>query len=368
MTTQLTTTLWFLLFLILSGSAHAKDEGRITGPYEYKNLSVYLVHGEDQLSDINVATLDEAMKAKTTTVAETGTVSQLQIRNADMTNYVFGLPGDIVKGGKQDRTLPNGFLLPPMSGIIPIDSFCVEKDRWSKREGEALATFAVSSKSLSGKELKLASKVQKSQGEVWKNVSYVQSKLSRNVGADVKSLKSASSLQLALEDETLKQSTDEFKSSINRAAKEDLSTATGMAFAINGKFNSADLFGSAELFNKLWPKLLDSAATEAIGELDKAGESGKSPAVEEIQKTMAESVSESPQKEKLAAGGSLLRHESKGTLAFDTLGKVGDEERRIHRNILAVTEADKARLSSTVAPASLPTRRDSLFNRIFGRR
>jgi hypothetical protein len=43
----------------------------------------------------------------------------------------------------------------------------------------------------------------------------------------------------------------------------------GYAFAINGKVNSAEVYGSAALFRKLWPKLLQATATEALAELQK---------------------------------------------------------------------------------------------------
>ena len=42
--------------------------------------------------------------------------------------------------------------------------------------------------------------------------------------------------------------------------------ALGFAFAVNGQLNSTDLYPSHGLFVKLWPKLLEAAATEAIAE------------------------------------------------------------------------------------------------------
>ena len=42
--------------------------------------------------------------------------------------------------------------------------------------------------------------------------------------------------------------------------------AVGYVFAINGRINSGSEFGSAGLFQKLWPRQLKAAATEAIAE------------------------------------------------------------------------------------------------------
>ena len=40
---------------------------------------------------------------------------------------------------------------------------------------------------------------------------------------------------------------------------------------INGRLNSADLYATPELFRKLWPKLLEAAALEALTETDSRG-------------------------------------------------------------------------------------------------
>ena len=37
-------------------------------------------------------------------------------------------------------------------------------------------------------------------------------------------------------------------------------------FAINGKLNNAEIYGSSALFRKLWPKLLKASAVEAVAE------------------------------------------------------------------------------------------------------
>lgn len=42
------------------------------------------------------------------------------------------------------------------------------------------------------------------------------------------------------------------------------SHAVGYAFFVDGERNTADVYGSAQLFRKLWPKLLDVAILEAL--------------------------------------------------------------------------------------------------------
>ncbi|MGY8643923.1 MAG: ARPP-1 family domain-containing protein [Verrucomicrobiales bacterium] len=316
----------------------------VSGPFEHKNLAVYLIHGDDKVpANIEIRTLDEAMTSKVTAVKETGSVNSLTIKNSHKTDYVFVLPGDIVKGGKQDRTLPNGFLLTPRSGDIPVDSFCVEQGRWAKRSGESLAQFSGSKKALAGKNMKLASKLSRTQGKVWSNVAKSQTKLSEKVGKDVKSNASASSFQLTLENKDLAKSIAEYTAQINSDANPEVPNAIGMAFAINGEFNSADIFADAELFEKLWPKLLESAATEAVGDFEKEQTNLPSaPKPADLLKTLNQVESDKPVTEKVAGGNQLIRHEKAGSITFDTRGKIEDSEVRIHRNILAVSEAELA--------------------------
>jgi hypothetical protein len=113
----------------------ATADYRLSGPYTHDNLSVYLVHGPETLPGASFLTLQEALGQKKAVVHETGSVNQLAVENLSEGEEVFVQSGDIVKGGKQDRTLPYDAVIAAGSGRVPIDSFCVEQGRWSKREG-----------------------------------------------------------------------------------------------------------------------------------------------------------------------------------------------------------------------------------------
>lgn len=155
---------------------------RLSGPFTHKNLSVFLVHGANQTGLANgktYLTLQEAMRQKKVVVRETGDVNELTIQNRS-TEEVFVQAGDIVKGGQQDRVLALDLILPPKSGRIPIDAFCVEHSRWSQRGQEAVTAFSASDKMLATKGLKLAARNSQSQSEVWANVSVAQAKLAKN--------------------------------------------------------------------------------------------------------------------------------------------------------------------------------------------
>ena len=108
----------------------------ISGPYTHDNLSLYLVHGPNRAQH-KLITLDEAIMQHKVMVYETGNVNQLAIENVSEDTEVYVQSGDIVKGGRQDRTLKNDMILPTKSGKVALDAFCVEHGRWTSRGGES---------------------------------------------------------------------------------------------------------------------------------------------------------------------------------------------------------------------------------------
>ncbi len=258
-----------LLILTLGTvSAASAQNTKISAPYIHKNLSVYLIYGKDAMGHKNLLTLQEAMAKDLIIVYETGDVNQLEVENVSTTFEVFIQSGDIVKGGKQDRVLAVDIILPIKSGRIKISAYCVESGRWTQRKGEDKEKFSSSNERVVTRDLKLAANLSRSQGEVWKEVSKAQDKLSANVGAKVNSAASQSSLQLALENKQVTATTDEYIKKL-AAIIDGQPNVIGYAFVINGEINSADVYASTALFKKLWPKLLRATATEAVAELTK---------------------------------------------------------------------------------------------------
>lgn len=258
-----------LLVLALSAvSAVQAQNTKISTPYIYKNLSVYLIYGKDAMAHKNLLSLQEAMEKDLIIVYETGSVNELEVENVSPTFEVFIQSGDIVKGGKQDRVLAVDIILPIKSGRIKIAAYCVESGRWTPRKGEDKEKFSSSNDRVVTRDLKLAANLSKSQGEVWREVSKAQDKLSSNVGTKVNSPTSQSSLQLALENKEVLATTDEYIKKLS-AIIDGKPNVVGYAFVINGEINSADVYASNALFKKLWPKLLRATATEAVAELTK---------------------------------------------------------------------------------------------------
>src|SRR5262249_21286050 len=128
--------------------------------------------------------------------------------------------------------------------------------------------FSSSKSSAPDKGIKLAARAARSQRGVWDQVAKAQDKLSEKVGADVKSAKSESSLQLSLEHKKLLEAVAAYEKELKDCVK-GKDDVIGMAIAVNGEMNSGDVYASHELFLKLWPKLLQASAVEAVSELKK---------------------------------------------------------------------------------------------------
>lgn len=238
---------------------------RISAPYSYKNLTIFLIHGKDETSKTNILTLQEAMSRQILRVYETSDVNELMVENISKQFDVFIQSGDIVKGGKQDRVLAISIIIPARSGRIRIEAFCVESGRWQKRGNEDSSQFNSSNDRIVSKELKLAANGTRSQQEVWEKVSEAQDKLGRSLNAPVVSSTSRSSLQLSLENGRVTATADEYIKKLANLV-EGKSDVIGYAFAVNGEINSADIYVSNTLFKKLWPRMLKAAAIEAVAE------------------------------------------------------------------------------------------------------
>jgi hypothetical protein len=98
---------------------------RLSGPYTHKNLTIFLIHGKEQMPGKTFLTLQEALAQKKVIVYETKDVNELAIRNLSNQD-VYVQSGDVVRGGDQDRMISIDFIVPPRSRRIPIEAFCEE--------------------------------------------------------------------------------------------------------------------------------------------------------------------------------------------------------------------------------------------------
>lgn len=301
-----------LPFAIAGATMASPAANRISTPTVHENIAVYFVHGSSAAGPVP-STLQEALVRGDVEVFETGNVRELQIENKG-NDPVFVQFGDLVKGGRQDRVLTVSLVLQPKSGRVPIGSYCVEQGRWSARGGEDVKKFSMSDSMMPSREAKIAMakpavkaptpevlmtdrprnsvsggdnqriaqqrhSAPDGQSEVWRNVGAMQSALSSRLAAPVSSEKSRTSLQLALENEKLKDAMGAYVAALEPAGLKG-DDVVGVVIAVNGRISSADVYPSNGLFRKMWPKLVRAGATEAL--VSKAAKADAAPAPADV--------------------------------------------------------------------------------------
>jgi hypothetical protein len=305
----------FLTLGIFSKAQAQQSDYKISAPYSYKNLTIFLIHGKDASSKKNILTLQEAMEKKILVVYETSDVNELAVKNLSKQFDVFIQSGDIVKGGQQDRILAISIIIPANSERISIQAFCVESGRWQKRAGEDSTKFSTSNERVVTKDLKIAANKSRSQQEVWKEVSEAQDKLSQNVGGSVKAGVSETSLQLSLENKKVTEMADEYVKKLSQII-EDKSDVIGYAFAVNGEINSADIYVSNALFRKLWLKMLKATAVEAVAELDKKKSSNDAKA-DDVKTFLADAEKGKVEEQAVTKRVKVVSREDKENIVFE---------------------------------------------------
>jgi hypothetical protein len=282
-------------------------------PVRFQNLIVFPVASRVPRNEDRYLTLDEGLKAGTVQVFEIGAepdadgrpaagsvprtanenpFSNGQQESADVNRLMvlnrsnkplYLMPGDIIYGGEQDRTIGEEAIIPPGKKPVAIEVFCVEQGRWASREdaetSEALDRLASSSgQPLDAKtRQKLAKEAKqgkfvahagsltkggraavqegKGQQEVWKKVGEANA----NSGAQSQSDAFTANYTSP---QVLKQ-LQAYVKALERPVGNHRQVVGAIA-AINGKVEAVDVFQSTPLFQKIWPKLLKSHALDAF--------------------------------------------------------------------------------------------------------
>ncbi len=301
----------------------------LSGPHTHANLTIFLVRGQDTLKDQNILTLQEGLEQGLAVVHDRG---RLLIDNrADAPLFIQA--GDIVKGGSQDRTLPFDMLVSARTNQLPIAAFCVESGRSVPRANELGTSFQSSTEQLPGRKFRLAtiSGPDIAQGQVWSNVAALQANLARNVGGSVQVPRQETSLQLTLEHPRVQDAVRKYVADLGQIV-DNKDDAIGYVVVVNGKIQSADVYASSSLFQKLWPKLLKAGAVEALAERQ-PGAAANAPSAETVQAFLA--AAEKGSTSRLQTNrGLVIRHDTPQHLLFDTCDSAR-ENLVLHRSYLA---------------------------------
>ncbi len=206
------------------------------------------------------------------------------INHSDKPLYL--MPGEIVVGGSQDRTIGQELVIAPDNKPVAIGVYCVESGRWGGRDQQTYAqlleatggptAITANSANLSlvvsettelanagkfvgsigslNKSARIAVQSGEGQGKVWEEVATEngRNRVQPPTGTFASNYLDVNSTErLSLYLEKLQRPIEETENIV------------GVIVAVNGEMESMDVFESTPLFRKLWPKLLKSYALDA---------------------------------------------------------------------------------------------------------
>jgi hypothetical protein len=318
---------------------------RVEGPFQNQNLAIYLVRGK-QADKRRYITLDEAMRAKTVVLRERGAgrgqdqaqVNELEIQNKS-DKWLYIQAGDVIEGGKQDRTIGTDVAIPPNSAPQPISAFCVEHGRWTARSASSGGMFQTNTAIVGSNKLKKSIQGEKSQTEVWAQVARdeVRAREAVTVGGapPAEALSATGTYNGIVENRAIRAERSDYVNSLYpRFEKTD--DAVGIVVAINGEVTAADVYCSSTLFHKLARKLIESYALEALLARDQA-KGTAAPNKETALYFLIETSKASGKNEKVAPSIHRTTRETQEAVVYEYVESGGDSASKpqvLHKNFV----------------------------------
>jgi hypothetical protein len=207
---------------------------------------------------------------------------------------LYLMPGEVIYGGQQDRTIAEETIVPADGQPVAIPVYCVEHGRWAFRpDRETLGALNLLSSS-SGRKLdeqqlqKLADDAKQGKfvapaGSLGKGarVAVQDGKGQHEVWNKVGEANAASGVRTRSGAFTANYTHPEFLKELQAYTKAvetpvaGRQQVVGAIVAIDGKPQAIDIFQSTPLFRKLWPKLLQSHALDAVSAARRGAARGK---------------------------------------------------------------------------------------------
>ena len=279
-----------------AGLPHSSGRYAVLAPITHGNLTIFPVVSGESHETKEFLTLDEGLRSGDVVVTESGQMGTMIRRHdrirpirSDEVNRLFLvnnsqrplllLAGEVVTGGKQDRVVGKDRIIPAESDA-DLDVFCVEPGRWTARSSSKFGAVGAygGGAYMAQPSLRAQAMDKKDQQAVWdqvdKSKTAFSAELSRSAPAGplppaVAEIASTSSYARVMENREVAKQVDAVAAPIQHSyesAIRDLRArnAVGVVVAVNGRIIWADMFASAELLSKYWPKLVRSYAAEAV--------------------------------------------------------------------------------------------------------
>ena len=257
---SLLVALWLAAGTGLAQVAADVEALRADGPFTHLNLSIYILFRKQMPPNPPAyITLKEGLAGGQVRISElpSAAVGQLLVSNLS-DRRLFLQAGELLHGGRQDRTLQTSLVIPPRTGDVPIPSLCIERARWSGGK-EFAADGQIAPRSIQN------SIASGSQDRVWDSVGKYKAEARSAMGPSAGASRS-SSLNEELRSDAFKRVMGGYESALSGAINR-YANPIGMVWAINGRIEQAEVYHTSDLFRRLFPALLSAAAAEAGAKL-----------------------------------------------------------------------------------------------------
>jgi hypothetical protein len=270
---------------IIKGYLEAVKIGR---HQTHKNLTLFPLLSTYAL-DLDYVLLEEALAAGVVEVVEVskeGSVPDLKVVN-NSPGMVLILDGEELVGAKQNRIVNTTILIAGNTTVV-IPVSCVESGRWAYDSPKFAAGSRIMASQMRGmkaqqvhESLRASRSYRSNQGAIWDEIA----DKARRRGAE------SPSMAMNVIYEKDRGSTEEYLSHFS-----PIQGQVGAVFMINGQVVGMDCFGKAESFSKVFRKLVESYALDAIDwlEPDKEVKAHKSEVTEFLKAGLAAEVESQP--------------------------------------------------------------------------
>jgi hypothetical protein len=238
------------------------EQAKVGRKQSYKNMAVYPLLSTYAIG-LEYHFLDEALEEALIEVVEVdqdGAVPELKMINKSE-QMILIIDGEELVGAKQNRIVNTTILIPGNSTIV-IPVSCVEQGRWSYHTPRFHSEERVMSAGMRAMKaeqvhmsLRQSEDFQSDQGAIW---DYIAAKAERR-GAESPSMAMGSIYEK--DRSSLQDYTKRFRL---------IDSQVGAVFVINGKVVGLDTFGKPVSFSKIFKKLVESYALDAVDWFDPA--------------------------------------------------------------------------------------------------
>ena len=280
-----------LAFLLISaalataGIPTAK-EYHVLPPVIKGNLSIFPIVGGPEYATAQLLTLDEGLRSGSVVVTEAGSLRGLVrpgtpiprhsgdevnrlvlINNSD--HPLLLLAGEVVTGGKQDRVIGVDRIVPPKSGPIDLSVFCVEPGRWVASSDH----FGSMKSQMAQPSVRMPAMAERDQQSVWNMVASARGGMASAAPAAAPAIHGMTSYAKVMENPEVEKRVGSVAADYDGLFRELRKVgAKGVVVAINGRITWADVFGSTDLLEKYWQKLIRSYAADSLTNASAGGQ------------------------------------------------------------------------------------------------